>query len=123
MRTALLIGLGLAILPPLGGRAFADPTPTETAALEDKVVDFCKHHLGEKIGNGECAGLAFQALKAAGAKTRGGPDAPEKGNYVWGKQILLITGTPDGSKLTGQLSDVRPGDIDRKSTRLNFSHL
>lgn len=126
VRTTRLVGLGLAILLPFGGRSFADPTTTDVAALEDKVVDFCEHHLGETIGNGECAGLAFQALKAADAKTRGGPDAPEKGDYVWGRQILLIEGTPDGPELTGQLSDVRPGDIvqyhDTKFVTAHFAH-
>ena len=126
MRSTLLIGLGLAImLPPFGGRTMAAPTP-EAAALEDKVIDFCKHHMGEKVGNGECAGLAFQALKAAGAKTRGGPDSPAKGDYVWGRQILLIESTPEGPKTTGQWSDVRPGDIvqyhDTKFVTAHFAH-
>ena len=85
--------------------AAADPAPG------DNVVEFCKAHLGEKVGNGECAGLAAQALKAAGFKRHTGPDSPGDGDYVWGTQVYLIESTPAGPKETGTLSDVRPGDI------------
>ena len=80
-------------------------------SLGDKVIDFCKAHLEKKVGNGECAGLATQALIAAGAKRRGGPDSPGEGDYVWGKQVYMIEATPTGPKETGKLSNVRPGDI------------
>src|SRR5438132_5925422 len=79
--------------------------------LGDKVVSFCKEHLNKTVGNGECAGLATQALKAVGARTRGGPDSPSKGDYVWGRQVYLLEATPDGLKEQGKLSDIRPGDI------------
>ncbi len=83
----------------------------DAPSLGDKVVAFCKAHLDKKVGNGQCAGLAAQALKAAGARERGGPDAPNPGDYVWGKQVYLIEGAPSGPKETGKLSAVRPGDI------------
>jgi hypothetical protein len=77
----------------------------------DKVVAFCKDHLDKTVGNDECAGLATQALKAVGAKTRAGPDSPNQGDYVWGKQVYLVEATLKGPKEHGKLSDVRPGDI------------
>lgn len=83
----------------------------DSPVLGAKVVEFCKTHLGEKVGNGQCAGLATQALKAAGAKVRPGPDSPNPGDYVWGRQVYLLEGDPAGLKETGKLSDVRPGDI------------
>jgi len=123
--TSLIHSVLVIILLQFGGVTIAAPSP-DTVAIEGKVIDFCKNHMGEKVGNGECAGLAFQALKAAGAKPRGGPDSPGKGDYVWGKQILLIESTPDGPKTTGQLSDVRPGDIiqyhDTKFVTAHFAH-
>jgi hypothetical protein len=79
--------------------------------LGDKVVAFCKDHLDKTVGNGECAGLAAQALRAVGAKARAGPDSPNQGDYVWGKQVYLVQATPDGPKEHGKLRDVRPGDI------------
>ena len=58
-----------------------------------------------------CSTLAYQALKASGAKTRNGPDTPEKGDYVWGRPVYIIEATPDGPKETGKLANVQPGDI------------
>jgi hypothetical protein len=79
--------------------------------LGDKVLAFCKDHLDKTVSNGECAGLATQALKTVGAKPRAGPDWPGKGDYVWGKQVYLVEATPDGLKERGKLGNVRPGDI------------
>ncbi len=81
------------------------------ASLGDKVTEFCRDHLNKTVGSGECAALAFQALKAAGAKARGGPDHPAKGDYVWGKQVYMIEATSSGPKETGSFQDIRPGDV------------
>ncbi len=89
------------------GAAHAADSPT----LGDKVVAFCKEHMEKTVGNGECAALAAQALKAAEAKTRAGPDRPNKGDYVWGKQVYMVEATPDGPKETGKFNDIRSGDI------------
>ena len=83
----------------------------DLAALGDRVTAFCKEHLNKTVGSGECAALAFQALKAAGAKTRGGPDHPEKGDYVWGRQVYMIEATANGPKETGKFQEIRRGDI------------
>ena len=80
-------------------------------SLNDKVIAFCVANVEKEVGNGECAGLAFQALKAAGAKTRNGPDAPQERDYVWGKQVYKMEATADGIKETGKIADVQPGDI------------
>jgi hypothetical protein len=80
-------------------------------SLGNRVVAFCRAHLGQKVGNGECAGLAYQALKSAGAAPRGGPDYPGKGDYVWGRQVVLVESSPSGPKLTGAFSQIQPGDI------------
>jgi hypothetical protein len=85
--------------------------PATAADLGERVVAYCQSHVGQKVGNGQCAGLAAQALKAAGAEARGGADSPEKGDYVWGRQILLVEAGADGAKFTGNRDDIRPGDI------------
>jgi hypothetical protein len=85
----------------------------DSATLGDRVTGFCKEHMNKTVGSGECAALAFQALKAAGAKTRGGPDHPAKGDYVWGRQIYMVEATADGPRETGRFQEVRPGDIMR----------
>jgi hypothetical protein len=84
---------------------------SSTATIGEKVVAYCEEHLGQTVGNGECAGLATQALRAAGAQARARRDFPAKGDYVWGRQVCLFEGTPDGLKEQGTLSDVQAGDI------------
>jgi hypothetical protein len=112
-------------LAPCGIVMASDDAP-DSVALEAKVIAFCKSHMGEKVGNGQCAGLAFQALKAAGARPRGGADSPEKGDYVWGREILLVESGPNGVKMTGDWKEVRPGDIvqyhDTKFVTAHFAH-
>jgi hypothetical protein len=94
--------------------------------LGDKVVDYCRKNMGKKIGSGQCAALAFQALREAGARTRAGKDFPKPGDYVWGRLVYLLEATPDGRKATGNLSDVRRGDIvqyrDARLGRAHFGH-
>jgi hypothetical protein len=79
----------------------------------DKVVKFCKDHLGQKIGGGECSHLAEAALKYASAKPRTAfKGSPGKADYVWGKLVYILE-AKDGSlketKTPGM--DLRPGDI------------
>ena len=103
-RVRLLGIVGLFIT--IAGAPAAEPD-----SLNDKVVAFCKQHLDQQVGNGECAALAFQALKTAGAKTRAGPDFPAERDYVWRKLIYTIEAATEGIKTTGELGDIRPGDI------------
>jgi len=99
----------------------ADPS-----SLGPKIVEFCKQNLGKQVGNGECSALAFRALKSVGAKTRGGPDAPEKGDYVWGTQVFYVEITPKGRQTIGSLTNVQPGDIiqyrNTKFVTAHFEH-
>lgn len=83
----------------------------DSPTLADKVVRFCKARVGKKVGNGQCSVLAWDALHAAGAEPRLYPDRPNKGNYVWGKQVYLLESGPGGPKATGQLRRVRPGFV------------
>lgn len=121
-RLALIASLSLAAILLSAAWAVSAASP----ALGDRVLEFYKKHRGEQVGNGECAGLATQALKAAGAKTRGGPDAPKPGDYVWGRQVLLVEASPEAPKLTGKVTDVLPGDIvqfhDTKFVTAHFPH-
>ena len=50
----------------------------DSVSLGEKVTAYCKDHLNKTVGSGECAALAFQALKAAGARTRGGPTTRQR---------------------------------------------
>lgn len=90
--------------------------PAESRAEADgsevgrKVMEFCKRNLGEKVGNGQCATLAVEALKAAGAAGMG-RDFPKRGDYVWGEQVALLEYGRRGIAGMESLAKVRPGDI------------
>lgn len=75
-----------------------------------KVVAFCERNLNEKVGDGECAALAAQALRFAGARGRNG-DNPGKEDYVWGKEIFVLEHESQGLKTTGKFEAIQPGDI------------
>ena len=75
-----------------------------------EVVAFCQQNLGIKVGNGQCATLAVEALKAAGA-ARMGRDFPKRGDYVWGEQVALIEHGRGEIAGLESLAKVKPGDI------------
>jgi hypothetical protein len=83
---------------------------SDSSDLGWKVMEFCRRNLGEKVGNGQCAVLAVEALKSAGA-ARMGRDFPKRGDYVWGEQVALLEyGRREIAGLES-LAKVRPGDI------------
>jgi myosin tail region-interacting protein MTI1 len=92
--------------------------PFDPRPIGDRVVEFARDHLNQTVGNGECAALAARALRAAGAALRAGPDFPGPGDYVWGRLVYVVEGSPTGVRETGRLADVHPGDIMQyRSTR------
>jgi hypothetical protein len=82
--------------------------------LNSKVATFLAGKVGVRVGGGECAHAASEALRAAGAEftnTDLGPDSPAAGDYVWGtllKSISIVNGRWTDSKPTNKLL---PGDI------------
>lgn len=92
------------------GALFAPSARAESP--NEKLVKFCQANLGQKVGGGECADLANNALLAAGAKPqRAYPDAPKEGDYVWGKLVASVEVTKGGRKVEGKLADAQAGDI------------
>jgi len=78
--------------------------------LGNKVVKFAWANLGRRVGRGQCAHLAVEALKAAGADGMR-PDFPRKGDYVWGELVVHIQAAAVGVMGTSKLGDIHPGDI------------
>ncbi len=83
---------------------------SEQSELADHIVAFCKQHKGQQVGGGECAHLAQEALRASGGKPRGA-DAPNAGDYTWGKLVYTVERVGKKLKTTGQMKNVHPGDI------------
>jgi hypothetical protein len=71
---AAVVALGLAATPP------AAPIPP----LNQKVLEFVRKRIGEKVGNGQCTSLAVEALRYAGATRY--PFDPS-GDFVWGRPV------------------------------------
>jgi hypothetical protein len=62
------------------------------APVNEKIVEFARSKLGQRVGDGQCTALAVEALQDAGARRPG----PRSG--IWGDELK-------------SLRDARPGDI------------
>src|SRR5258705_9404044 len=109
LRRALLPVLPLTVAAPARAAAPATaPAAAKDVTLGQKVLAFAQKHKGEQVGNGECAVLASEALKSAGAARRG-TDAPDKGDYTWGKLILTLQAPSDPTNKP-TAADGKPAD-------------
>lgn len=81
-----------------------------TNQLGNDVLAFSLARLGRKVGGGECAHLAVEALKSAGAGGRR-PDAPNAGDYVWGELVAYIPANLPKADALKLLTKVQPGDV------------
>jgi hypothetical protein len=107
MRSQFRLALLAALLSAFAASAASADT------IGEKVVKFCKDRVGKKVGDGECASLAFAALEAAGAQTSADyKDSPKRGDYVWGKLAFVreVKESKAGERNVDGLK-VRPGDI------------
>jgi hypothetical protein len=80
---------------------------TKPAGVGGAVATFARNHRGQQVGDGECARLVEEALRAAGAQVKH-PDVPDVGDYVWGE--LVVRAEADRIQ-QGKLADIRPGDL------------
>jgi hypothetical protein len=106
-RFSLLLPFALAVIPlcSVNSKELSD-------TLNKRVLRYCNDNMGKSVGNGQCAALAVQALKAAGARPKEPQGYPAWNDYVWGKEVCMIEGTADGTRVaSGSLDDVEPGDI------------
>lgn len=63
-------------------------TPTSASGnFANKILEFSKSKLGQRLGDGECTRLVEGALAYAGAKPGIFPEDPANGDYVWGRRI------------------------------------
>ena len=73
------------------------------ATVRPTVAEYCQAMSGKRVGGGECAHLAVEALRAAGFRFAW-PGLSPNGDYAWG--ALVATASPS-SPLIG----LRPGDV------------
>ncbi len=74
-------------------------------SINTLVLEFAQAHLGEQVGSGQCADLASEALRVAGADFA--VDDPGNGDYIWGTLIATITPGNDSNPTVPCV----PGDI------------
>ena len=100
--------------------ASSGQTSAPETELNERVVRFCREKVGKQVGNGQCAMLIVEALRAAGAETRF-KDSPGSGDYVWGAFVCklevkngvqsLEVGEAGRARDKHRRTDVRAGDI------------
>lgn len=74
--------------------------------INNQVLDFAKAHVGQIVGDGQCATLAAAAVSSGKGTPyyKLGPTGPNA-DYVWGKLVTTLTPT------NGNVSAITPGDI------------
>ena len=87
--------------------------PVARAQYGPAVAAFCQRKLEKRVAGGECAHLATEALRVAGAEflRSGAPDAPGKGDYVWGKFVKEVIGAGNGGQDKNPNARCQVGDI------------
>ena len=77
------------------------------------MIGFARKNIGKQVGDGECAALAAEAFKEAGAKGHGQyKDSPNDGDYVWGELVYGLEIAPNlRTESTPVGTTVKPGDI------------
>jgi hypothetical protein len=89
-------------------------TASEAQTINQKIVTFLNGKVGTRIGGGECAHVATEALRVAGAeftKTDLGADFPATGDCVWGTLVKSVSVTNGIRTDSAPTALVQPGDI------------
>jgi hypothetical protein len=74
----------------------ATPPGVPIPRLNQKVLEFARDRIGEKVADGQCLTLAVEALRYAGAKRY--PFDPS-GDFVWGRPVASFTEALPGDVL------------------------
>ncbi|MDA0832845.1 MAG: hypothetical protein O2955_07685 [Planctomycetota bacterium] len=85
----------------------------DDSLVNEKVLEFSRKNIGREVGNGECSGLAEEALDAAGAKSyRAFDESPQEGDLVWG-ELTYVLEIKESKRVAEKMADpaVRSGDI------------
>jgi hypothetical protein len=77
------------------------------------IVAFCQRQLGKKVGSGECAHLANEALRITGAEFMPEKfgDKPNRGDYVWGTFVKRLAWESSAVVDSSPKTPCQPGDV------------
>jgi hypothetical protein len=83
-----------------------------TQDVASNMMTFLQSKLGQRVGGGECAHMATEALRVSGAKfMQIGADTPDPGDYVWGTLVKTLEFTGGTVVDSNPAAALRPGDI------------
>jgi len=86
----------------------------QAQTIHQKIVKFLESKRGVRIGGGECAHAASEALRVAGGEFLSaelGEDSPSSGDYVWGTLVKVVSCADDEWKDSDPSAKTLPGDI------------
>jgi hypothetical protein len=101
-----------AVVSPITPTSIKPPTavaPHPLSSIGDQVVSYVQAHLGQRVGGGECAHLAVEALRASGAKFAWPTSATT--DYAWGTKLTTIWGKASGAVYGVPSARFQPGDV------------
>lgn len=105
-RTALQIILALLICGTL-------KSLSEAQTINTSMVSFLNGKIGVRVGGGECAHMATEALRICGGEfcpADLGADSPSAGDYVWGQLVTVISYSRTWADSAPTVA-VQPGDV------------
>jgi len=85
-----------------------------TSPLGSATISFLQGKLNTRVGGGECAHMATEALRAAGGEfvpSDLGADSPSSGDYVWGDLVTEISYANKKWTDSNPSTPSQPGDI------------
>ncbi len=88
--------------------------PAEAQTIGSSMVTFLNEKLGTRVGGGECAHMATEALRVSGGEFYPddlGTDSPATGDYVWGTLVTTISLVDEVWTDSNPASVCLPGDI------------
>ena len=89
--------------------ARAEYSPLVVNDIGNRMVSFLESRLGQRVGGGECAQLAVEALRASGARFAWLTGATT--DYAWGAKLTGVLGKPTGAVYGVPSARFQPGDV------------
>jgi hypothetical protein len=84
----------------------------QAKTVGDRMVDFLQNKIGQRIGSGECADVAVEALRVGGGKFLNvAVDSPNSGDYVWGTLVAKVEFKNGKAVDSAPSKAARPGDV------------
>lgn len=93
--------------------------PAQAQSIGGSMVSFLQANVGKRVGGGECAHLATEALRVAGGEFVAsdlGADSPAAGDYVWGTLVTVVSYSNKVWKDSNPTNPCQPGDVIQYNT-------